>query len=270
MVATRAGMGWIGKTDLLVTHRFGPRVRLASVLTTSEIFDSGKPIIESQCGDCTICIENCPARAATGTLWKTDVYRNEYYDPFKCRDFCRQISEKTINKKISLCGICLSLSYRKKKLIEINEAKKIHIPEIIEIWKEFMDFHRDIDPFFARRENAHHKIKQYLRESVRSRKSQVLIALDGRQIAAYSLSRIAEYPPVFKHTDFGFISDMAVKHEYQRQGVGKYLLDEIEKWFAEQGVKRVELEVASKNEIGKSFWAKHGFREYKSVMFLEI
>jgi len=155
-------------------------------------------------------------------------------------------------------------------MVEIIEAKKAHIPEIIEIWKEFMDFHRDIDPFFARQENAHHRVKQYLLESIRSGKSQVLIALDGEKIAAYSLSRIAEYPPVFEHKIYGFISDIAVKQEYQRQEIGKYLLDEIKKWFAEQGVKRVELEVASKNEVGKFFWVKHGFEEYKSVMFLEI
>lgn len=155
-------------------------------------------------------------------------------------------------------------------MVEIKEAKKKHIPEIIEIWKEFMDFHRDIDPFFARRENAHRKAKQYLRESIRSRKSQVLIALDNRKVVAYSLSRIAEYPPVFKQSTFGFISDMAVKQNYQRQGIGKYLLEETKNWLTEQGVQRVELEVASKNEVGKSFWAKHGFREYKSIMFLSI
>lgn len=109
MVATRAGLGWIGKTDLLVTHRFGPRVRLASVLVTSEIFDSGKPEIESQCGNCTICVDSCPAHTATGQSWTTEVFRNEFYNPFKCRDYCRKISAEKINKHISLCGICLSV-----------------------------------------------------------------------------------------------------------------------------------------------------------------
>src|SRR4030043_1052181 len=33
MAATRSGIGWIGKTDLLISHQYGPRVRLTSILT---------------------------------------------------------------------------------------------------------------------------------------------------------------------------------------------------------------------------------------------
>jgi len=109
MTAARAGIGWIGKTDLLITSRFGPRVRLASILMTKKIGNVGSPINESQCGNCNICIDNCPAHAATGKLWKAGVERNEFYDPFKCREFCRMISKEKINKEISLCGICISV-----------------------------------------------------------------------------------------------------------------------------------------------------------------
>jgi epoxyqueuosine reductase QueG len=33
MVATRAGLGWIGKTDLFISREFGPRLRLVSILS---------------------------------------------------------------------------------------------------------------------------------------------------------------------------------------------------------------------------------------------
>jgi len=109
MVATRAGLGWIGKTDLMVTFRFGARVRLASILMTASIGEPGNPINESQCGDCTVCVDSCPARAATGQLWTIQIDRNEFYDAFKCRDYCRNISLEKINKNISLCGLCLTV-----------------------------------------------------------------------------------------------------------------------------------------------------------------
>jgi len=116
MVATRSGIGWIGKTDLLVTSRFGPRVRLASILMTAPISKLGNPINISECGKCNICVNNCPAKAATGKLWSTKIDRNEFYNPFKCRDFCRQISAEKIKKEISLCGICVSVCPKGKIL----------------------------------------------------------------------------------------------------------------------------------------------------------
>jgi len=115
LVATRSGIGWIGKTDLLVTSRFGPRVRLASILMTANISDSGVPINESQCGSCNICVNNCPAKAATGQLWTTSIDRDVFFDPFKCREYCRQISAERIKKEISLCGICISVCPKGKK-----------------------------------------------------------------------------------------------------------------------------------------------------------
>jgi epoxyqueuosine reductase QueG len=108
MVATRAGLGWIGKTDLLVSRRFGPRVRLASILTT-EVLAAGAPLDDSECGDCAVCVEQCPARAANGAIWRAGDAREAYFDAFKCRDYCRKISLDRLGEHISLCGKCVKV-----------------------------------------------------------------------------------------------------------------------------------------------------------------
>jgi epoxyqueuosine reductase QueG len=109
MAGTRAGIGWIGKTDLLVTKEFGPRVRLATVLTKTPIGKCGTPINKSRCGKCSECIDSCSAKAGNGLLWDVTVDRDQFYDPFKCREYCKKISKQNINKDISLCGICVSV-----------------------------------------------------------------------------------------------------------------------------------------------------------------
>lgn len=106
LVATRAGLGWVGKTDLLVTLRFGPRVRLATILTTTPL-DAREPIVESQCGSCSVCVDQCPARAATGQSWRAGMAREVLFDAFKCRKYCRQISLELLNEHISICGKCV-------------------------------------------------------------------------------------------------------------------------------------------------------------------
>jgi len=60
-VAKAAGLGWIGKSLLLVTPEFGPRVCLTTVLTDMPLA-TGSPV-ENACGKCTRCIVACPAKA---------------------------------------------------------------------------------------------------------------------------------------------------------------------------------------------------------------
>jgi epoxyqueuosine reductase QueG len=109
MVGTRAGLGWIGKTALFVSERFGPRVRLATVLTDSPAGGSAAPIDESRCGSCSLCVEWCPAGAATGRPWSIRTDRDEFFDPFKCRETCLELSGARLNKRISICGICVAI-----------------------------------------------------------------------------------------------------------------------------------------------------------------
>lgn len=48
--AVYAGIGWIGKNDLLITQKYGPRVRLSAILIDFNL-PTGKPIEHSKCDD---------------------------------------------------------------------------------------------------------------------------------------------------------------------------------------------------------------------------
>jgi len=109
MAATRSGLGWIGKCDLLVTKKFGPRLRLASILTAFPVSESGAPIERSRCGKCAVCVERCPARAASGKPWNTAVDRDEFFSAPACRSACRELSRRNLGLDISICGICVSV-----------------------------------------------------------------------------------------------------------------------------------------------------------------
>ena len=109
MAATRAGLGWIGKTDLFVSTQFGPRVRLATVLTAQPLTEPAEPMNESRCGACILCVERCPAQAANGRLWSIHVDRDEFYDASKCQQTANRLSLERINENIRICGICVSV-----------------------------------------------------------------------------------------------------------------------------------------------------------------
>ncbi len=104
-IATRAGLGWIGKNALLVTPQHGPRVRLVSVLTNAPL-EPAEPITVSKCDDCSICVYACPVGAITGMTWTPETSRADMLDVASCH----LVTEK--NKSTSgapVCGICFSV-----------------------------------------------------------------------------------------------------------------------------------------------------------------
>ncbi|MFQ5980967.1 MAG: 4Fe-4S double cluster binding domain-containing protein [Candidatus Heimdallarchaeota archaeon] len=103
MVATSAGLGWIGKNVLLVTPHFGPRVRLVSVFTDAPL-RTAAPIAESNCGKCRACVVACPVKALHGTHWTTNSKRADLFEIARCYE------QITHNKGLvgeQICGVCI-------------------------------------------------------------------------------------------------------------------------------------------------------------------
>jgi len=103
--ALRAGVGWIGKCDLLVTEEFGSAFRMCTVFTDAPLAP-GIPTRESRCGTCSDCVEACPAEAPTGRDWRAGIYRDEMVDIFACNRHARRLSAENGWTHI-ICGICI-------------------------------------------------------------------------------------------------------------------------------------------------------------------
>jgi epoxyqueuosine reductase QueG len=60
-----AGLGYMGRNTLLMHPRYGNMIQLGAVLLDLEL--EGDDIITKQCpSGCTLCLDNCPARALDG------------------------------------------------------------------------------------------------------------------------------------------------------------------------------------------------------------
>jgi epoxyqueuosine reductase QueG len=107
-VATRAGLGWIGKSALFVSFHYGPAIRLSSLLTDAPL-TAGTPVTRSRCGNCTKCMDACPGRAISGKNWYAGLNREEFFDAQACRKAARELSAQRLNKEITLCGKCFEV-----------------------------------------------------------------------------------------------------------------------------------------------------------------
>ena len=105
-VAVQAGLGWIGKNALFVSPEFGPRVRLASILTNTPLPVS-KTRMEPRCGGCRLCVENCPAGALTGMDYRPGAPRETVFHPEACSNHMKQAYQDI--GRGAVCGVCVSV-----------------------------------------------------------------------------------------------------------------------------------------------------------------
>ena len=103
MAAHLAGLGWIGKSCLLITPEVGPRARWASVLTTAPLEATGEPM-EERCGSCDECVRGCPPQAFSGRPFREDEHRDLRFQVHKCRDM---LNDREREMGIGVCGMCL-------------------------------------------------------------------------------------------------------------------------------------------------------------------
>jgi len=104
--AVNSGMGWIGKNDVLVTKKYGPRVHL-SVVLIDETFEYGHSIVKSECNQaCTACVDACPCKALTNRLWSIDSKRGDIIDYDKCNKMRSAFFDKLGRK--NACGLCMA------------------------------------------------------------------------------------------------------------------------------------------------------------------
>ena len=104
--ATRAGIGWIGKNDVVITRQYGPRVRLAVVLINAS-FEYGQPVVESRCPeDCRKCVDICPCKALKDVRWDPEKFRAEIIDYHRCNRMRSAFIPKLGRK--SACGMCFA------------------------------------------------------------------------------------------------------------------------------------------------------------------
>jgi epoxyqueuosine reductase QueG len=98
-----AGLGWIGKSCLLVTPRDGPRVRWATILTDAPLATTGTSM-EQRCGSCSACVEICPVSALSGRAFRPTEPRIARFDAKRCDDYFESMRDSL---PPPVCGLCL-------------------------------------------------------------------------------------------------------------------------------------------------------------------
>jgi len=120
-VAALAGLGWIGKSSLLITERYGSAVRISSVLTDAPLAVNNA-VYKCLCGSCRVCGEACPGHVIKGREWTMDTDRDDLIDFYACRETVRKRGE-TLGIDHGACGICMAVCPYTQRYVRYNNGK---------------------------------------------------------------------------------------------------------------------------------------------------
>jgi epoxyqueuosine reductase len=94
-----AGLGNFGMNNMLLTEKYGPRVRFASIFTAADI--PPDPIMQKPlCTSCMQCVNSCPVKALDG---------RQYPEGLTDKKACAIRSEALSKRYISPCGLCIKV-----------------------------------------------------------------------------------------------------------------------------------------------------------------
>jgi ferredoxin len=91
-----AGLGWIGRNNLLVHPKFGAQFRLVTILTDMPL-EPDQPSA-GDCGSCFRCLESCPAGAIKSS--------REEFDHLACFEKLKEFRRSGVVGQF-ICGVCV-------------------------------------------------------------------------------------------------------------------------------------------------------------------
>jgi epoxyqueuosine reductase len=97
-IALLAGLGWIGRNNLLVNKKLGSQFRLVTILTDMPL-KTDKPSKEN-CGDCVLCIAACPAKA---------IHKDPaQFGHITCFEKLKEFQKQHLVEQY-ICGVCINV-----------------------------------------------------------------------------------------------------------------------------------------------------------------
>jgi len=147
----------------------------------------------------------------------------------------------------------------------VRGARAQDLDVVAALWTLLAEHHSGL-PALAPAPGAGGAVRDHLGVLLRDADAALLVAERDGAIVGFGVARVLRRPPLFAETARGEIEALYVREEQRRSGVGRALADAMLGWLASRELRRVALQVATRNREGQGFWRALGFRPSMDVL----
>jgi ribosomal protein S18 acetylase RimI-like enzyme len=140
------------------------------------------------------------------------------------------------------------------------------LDRVAALWTAITLHHEPLEPVFRMRRDADGELRELLGALQRDPDAAILVYDDAGDLPGMCIVRIDRSPPIMYEVERAEITDLGVREDARRRGIGRALALEALDWVRESGVERVEVQVAVANIDGQAFWRSLGFGDLMDVL----
>ena len=149
---------------------------------------------------------------------------------------------------------------------DVRRATPADLHALTALWIEITRHHEPLDSLYRLRPGAETRVRELLGRLLRDPDSAFFVCEAEGEVVGMSGARIERAPPILLEVERAEITDLGVRANRRRRGIGRALAEAALAWVRERGVARVEVRVAVGNPEGDAFWQALGFAEHVAVL----
>ncbi len=156
--------------------------------------------------------------------------------------------------------------------IEYRQAKPNDLEAVMPLVEAFAREQADQMPVNTLAENFVQFARSGMAQAIQHPAACVMLAEETGgekpEVVGYAVGMAQEPPAIFEPQMYTFVSDLYVKPEYRRQGIGTALVERVRGWGWVKGINRLSL-VLPVNSPAQRLYEKLGFKPIQTMLYFQ-
>lgn len=157
----------------------------------------------------------------------------------------------------------------------IRRAADADLASLTALWTALLRHHAELDSAFRLRSGTDGDLRTLMRAMLADDDVAVFLGFAARAQSPLGASglctvRVDRAPAILEEPRRAQITELYVREEARRTGLGTALARTALAHAQELGVRRLEVRVATRNLEGQAFWRALGFRDFMDVLDLRL